>query len=198
MNIVGISGSATGGSSTDLLIQAALDGASAAHVKTRLYRLNEKQIIPCQACGISPEPDYCFFHDGMEELYNIMEKSEGIILGSPVYFDSVTAQTKLFIDRTNCLRPADFSDKSVQKFKEPRFKGKKGGIILVAGDYGKFEGALRVMRAFFIWAGIEILFELKYKTKTLNVGEVRDDEGTLESAKEYGKMLLDKIGKKKE
>jgi multimeric flavodoxin WrbA len=133
----------------------------------------------------------------MEELYNIMEKSEGIILGSPVYFDSVSAQTKLFVDRTNCLRPADFSDKSVQKFKEPRFKGKKGGIILVAGDYGKFEGALRVMHAFFIWAGIEIVFELKYKTKSLNVGEVRDDEAMLKSAREYGKMLLKAVTQKK-
>ena len=139
MNFIGLSGSASGGSSTDILIQAVLDGAAphdfkpekASHIKTRLIRLNERQILPCQACGISPEPDYCFFHDGMDELFNVMEKSEGIVLGSPIYFDSVSAQTKLFIDRTNCLRPADFSDRSVQKFKEPRFEGKKGGIILV-------------------------------------------------------------------
>jgi multimeric flavodoxin WrbA len=193
MNIVGISGSASGGSSTDLLTSAALEGASAPHVKARFYRLNERQILPCQACGISPEPDYCFFHDSMDELYNVMEKSEGIILGSPVYFDSVSAQTKLFIDRTNCLRPADFTDKSVQKFKEPRFKGKKGGIILVAGDYGKFDGALRVMRAFFIWAGIEVVFELKYQTKTLEVGEVKEDQPILEKAKECGRQLLQAI-----
>lgn len=190
MNIVGISGSATGGSSTDLLIQAVLSGASASHVKTRFYRLNERQIMPCQACGMSPEPDYCFFHDAMYELFEVMEKSEAIILGSPVYFDSVSAQTKLFIDRTNCLRPADFSDKSVQKFKEPRFKGKKGGIILIAGDYGKFDSALRTMRAFFIWAGIEIVFELKYKTKSLEVGEVARDESILSEAKDYGAKLI--------
>ena len=190
MNIVGFSGSATGGSSTDLLIEAALAGAVAPHVKTRLVRLNERQILPCQACGISPEPDYCFFKDDMTELYNLMEKSEGIILGSPIYFDSVSAQTKLFIDRTNCLRPADFSDPSAQKFKEPRFKDKKGGIILVAGDYGKFEGALRTMRAFFIWAGIEIVFELQYRTKSMEVGEVRGDEAKLEEARECGERML--------
>jgi multimeric flavodoxin WrbA len=175
MNIVGISGSATGGSSTDLLISAALEGAAAPNAATRLFRLNERQIIPCQACGVSPEPDYCFFHDGMDDLYKSMEKSEGIILGSPIYFDSVSAQTKIFIDRTNCLRPADFSDKSVQKFKEPRFKGKKGGIVLVAGDYGKFESSLRVMHAFFIWAGIEIVFEILYRSTSMKVGEVKDD-----------------------
>lgn len=193
MNIVGISGSASGGSSTDLLVQAVLEGASAPHVKTRLYRLNERQIMPCQACGKSPEPDYCFFHDGMDELYQMMEKAEAIVLGSPIYFDSVSAQTKLFIDRTNCLRPADFSDKSIQKFKEPRFKGKKGGIILVAGDYGKFEGALRTARAFFIWAGIEIVFELKYKSKSLEVGEAAKDSAIITKARECGERLREAI-----
>jgi len=196
MNILGLSGSATGGSSTDLLIAAALEGASAPHVKTRLIRLNERQIIPCQACSQSPEPAYCFYHDGMTELYDLMEKSEAVILGSPIYFDSVSAQTKLFIDRTNCVRPADFSDRSVQKFKERRFLGKKGGIILVAGDYGKFEGALRVMRAFFIWAGIEIVFELQYKTRGLETGEVSRSPEIIESARESGRKLLAAISKK--
>jgi multimeric flavodoxin WrbA len=196
MNIIGISGSATGGSSTDLLVQAALQGSEAPHVKTRFYRLNERQILPCQACGKSPEPDYCFFHDGMDELFNIMEKSEGIVLGSPIYFDSVSAQTKLFIDRTNCLRPADFSDSSTQNFKEPRFKGKKGGIILVAGDYGKFDAALRVMRAFFIWAGIEIIFELNYQTRGLEVGEAAREPELIGKAGNYGKQLLEAIRSK--
>jgi multimeric flavodoxin WrbA len=193
MNIVGISGSATGGSSTDLLISAALEGAAAPNAATRLFRLNERQIIPCQACGVSPEPDYCFFHDGMDDLYKSMEKSEGIILGSPIYFDSVSAQTKIFIDRTNCLRPADFSDKSVQKFKEPRFKGKKGGIVLVAGDYGKFESSLRVMHAFFIWAGIEIVFEILYRSTSMKVGEVKDDIAKLDEAREAGWKLREAI-----
>jgi multimeric flavodoxin WrbA len=195
MNIIALSGSATGGSSTDLLIQAALEGTSGPNDNTRLFRLNERQIIPCQACGVSPEPDLCFFHDGMDDLFAAMEKSDGIILGSPIYFDSVSAQTKLFIDRTNCIRPADFSDRSVQKFKEPRFKGKKGGIVLVAGDYGKFEGGLRVARAFFIWAGIEIVFELLYKTKSLEVGEVAGDAARLAEAREAGEKLREAIKK---
>jgi multimeric flavodoxin WrbA len=193
MNIIGLSGSATGGSSTDLIISAALEGASDPNVATRFFRLNERQIIPCQACGISPEPDYCFFHDGMDDLYKAMEKSDGIILGSPIYFDSVSAQTKLFIDRTNCLRPADFSDQSVQKFKEPRFKGKKGGIVLVAGDYGKFESALRVMHAFFIWAGIDILFEILYRSKSMEASEVKSNIAKLDEAREAGKRLREAI-----
>jgi len=156
--IIGISGSATPASSTDILINEVLKGAAQNRFKNKFYRLNEMQILPCQACGKSPEPDYCFFHDDASILYDKIAESKAVVLGSPVYFDSVSAQTKIFIDRCNCFRPANFSTPEKQFFKEPLFKGKKGGIVLVAGDYGKFDAALRVMRAFFIWAGMEIMF----------------------------------------
>jgi multimeric flavodoxin WrbA len=187
--VVGISGSATPRGSTDILVEQALKGAGMGRHKTQFYRLNEMDILSCQACGISPEPDYCFFHDDAHMLLNKMAGADAIILGSPVYFDSVSAQTKAFIDRSNCLHPADFSDMNTQSFKEPLFKGKRGGIVLVAGDYGKFDAALRVMRAFFIWAGVEIKFELKYKTKSLHHGEAADDEEILRQAKKYGEKI---------
>jgi multimeric flavodoxin WrbA len=177
MNIVGISASPTGGSSTDYLVRAVMDNVAGDHIKRNFIRLNEKSILPCQACGKSPEPDFCFFHDDMDEVFAVMSKSEGVILGSPVYFDSVSAQAKLFIDRTNCLRPVDFDHPGGPKIKKPLFKGKKGGIILVGGEQGKFNGALRTARAFFIWAGIDIVFEMIYRTRTFEPGEAsRDNE----------------------
>ncbi len=188
--ITGISGSATPNSSTDILIGKALSGAKMNRHKTKFYRLNEMNMIPCQACGKSPEPEYCFFHDDAYILFEKIEQSDAVILGSPVYFDSVSAQTKIFIDRSNCLRPADFSDMNVQNFRKPRFIGKSGGIILVAGDYGKFEASLRVMRAYFIWAGIEIKFELLYTTKSLQYGEAAQDEHILNEAFECGQKLM--------
>ena len=188
--VIGISGSATPQGSTDILVREALRGAQGGRHKTRFFRLNEMNILPCQACGQSPEPEYCFFHDDAFKLFELMAASEAVILGSPVYFDSVSAQAKAFIDRSNCLRPADFSDVNNQTFKESLFKGKKGGIVLVAGDYGKFDSALRVMRAFFIWTGIEIKFELKYTTHSLNYGEAADSQSIIEEAFESGRLLL--------
>lgn len=196
MNILGISGSPTGGSSTDILIQSALEGASANHVRTRFVRLNDLQIMPCQACGKSPEPEYCFFHDGMDSVYDLMAKSDGIILGSPIYFDSVSAQAKLFIDRTNCLRAPDFSDMDNPSFKKPLFKGKRGGIIIVGGEREKFDTAFRTARGFFIWAGIEIIFELKFGSTGFKVGEAGRDPSILQKARECGESLLAAISKK--
>jgi len=189
--VIGLSGSATPQSSTDIIVQEALRGAQGGRYKTRFYRLNEMRILPCQACGKSPEPEYCFFHDDAYMLFDKIALSRAIILGSPVYFDSVSAQTKAFIDRSNCLRPADFTDIDKQKFKEPLFKGKIGGIVLVAGDYGKFDSALRVMRAFFIWAGIEIKFELKYITKSLRSGEAANNKKILQEAFNRGRQLIE-------
>lgn len=188
--IIGISGSATPSSSTDILIKEVLRGASSAKYKTSFYRLNEMEILPCQACGKSPQPDFCFFHDEAYPLYEKMAECQAIILGSPVYFDSVSAQTKTFIDRCNCLRPADFSCPDKQLFKEPLLKCKKGGIVLVAGDYGKFNTALKVMRAFFIWTGMEIIFELKYTTKSLHYGEASSDKIILDEAFKCGRKLV--------
>ncbi len=197
MNILGISGSPTGGSSTDILVNTILEGATANHVKTRFVRLNDKNILPCQSCGKSPEPDYCFFHDDMDELYGLMEKSEAIILGSPIYFDSVSAQTKLFIDRTNCLRPIDFSIEDKTVFKKPLFAGKKGGIVIVGGEQGSFDTTLRTARGFFLWAGMEIVFELKYIASGLRAGGARNDDAILKKARECGEKLLAAIKSKK-
>lgn len=196
MRILGISGSPTGGSSTDILVNAVLEGASSSHIKTRFIRLNDLKILPCQACGKSPEPDFCFFHDDMDEVYDLMAKSDAIVLASPIYFDSVSAQTKLFIDRTNCLRPVDFSDRENPSFKEPRFKGKKGGIVIVGGEKGKFDAALKTARAFFIWAGIEIIFEQRYISIGFDVGGAGRDISVIERAREYGRKLAAAISKK--
>ncbi len=197
MNIVGISGSPTGGSSTDYLIEAILENIEGSHIKKRFIRLNEKSILPCQACGKNPEPDFCFFHDDMDEIFTLMDKVDGIILGSPIYFDSVSAQAKLFIDRTNCLRPVDFDNPEGPKLKEPLLRGKKAGIVLVGGEDGKFQGALRTARAFFIWAGIDIVFELEYRTKSFEPGEARRDESIESEIKACADKLTNAIKSRK-
>lgn len=187
--IIGISGSATPGGSTDILTKEVLRSLCERNRKTKLVRLNELKMLPCQACGKSPEPEPCFFHDDAYSLLQDMLRAEAIVMASPVYFDSVSAQMKLLIDRSNCLRPADFSRPDTQRFAEPLLRGKKGGIILVAGAHGHFMSALKVMRAFFIWAGIEIKFELKFRSRTLFPGEAAENKNIMKKAYDCGLLL---------
>ncbi|MDD4096771.1 MAG: flavodoxin family protein [Oscillospiraceae bacterium] len=60
---------------------------------------------------------------------------DGIVLGSPVYFNNVSAQLKNFIDRTWCIKK-DLKDKI-------------GGAVVVGRRYGA-ESAITAMDSFFL------------------------------------------------
>ena len=61
--------------------------------------------------------------------------NDAIVLGSPVFFNNVSAQMKVFIDRTWPLRG--------------KLKNKIGGAVTVGRRYG-LENALTAMNAFFL------------------------------------------------
>lgn len=39
-----------------------------------------------------------------KNILPLLLRSDGIVVGSPVYFNNVSAQTKAFIDRTFCIK----------------------------------------------------------------------------------------------
>lgn len=63
--------------------------------------LNEKNIRPCQGCNACKKDgaNGCVQKDDMQNIYSLIAKSDLIILASPIYWWSVTAQMKLMIDR---------------------------------------------------------------------------------------------------
>jgi len=127
--IIGLSGSATPQGSRHPNSEA-LRERKADNIKTGFYRLNEMRIYLAKVRQIT-RTEYGFFHD---DAYMLFEKNHflpGVILVAGLFSIRFRAQTKAFIDRSNCLRPADFSDMSKQDFKEPVFKGKIRRIILV-------------------------------------------------------------------
>ncbi|MDI6688874.1 MAG: NAD(P)H-dependent oxidoreductase [Actinomycetota bacterium] len=40
----------------------------------------------------------------MEEVFNLLKQADGVVLGSPVYFGTVSAQMKAFWDKTRDIR----------------------------------------------------------------------------------------------
>ena len=42
----------------------------------------------------------------MDAIYEIFEASDGLVLGTPVFYNSVSSQMKLMIDRSYCLARA--------------------------------------------------------------------------------------------
>jgi len=147
--------------------------------------------LPCQACGHSPAPNFCFFDDALTPLYKQFAECDCFLIGSPVYFDAVSAQTKAFMDRCNCFRPPDY--KGVQK--EHRFvklfeRKRPGAMVLVGDNEGWVEGPRRSLAGFFKW--IEVTNEglVWFKSEDFNKkGAAKDDTKILAEADQLGEKL---------
>jgi multimeric flavodoxin WrbA len=100
MKILGINGSPRGSKSlTLILVEAVLDGAKASGAEVMLVDACKLKIDYCNACGVCYAKGKCIHEDDFEELYHKILECDGLVLGSPVYFRSVTAQLKTLIDR---------------------------------------------------------------------------------------------------
>ncbi len=100
MNILGIVCSPREGGNTEILVKEALKSAQEAGAETDLVLVAGKDIGPCDACGACAKDGVCVVEDDMQDIYQKLEKADGILFGTPVYFINVSAQAKAIIDRT--------------------------------------------------------------------------------------------------
>lgn len=201
INILSICGSPVEGSSTEFLLRRIAESVSANlrhdRARHRLIRLNDLDFAPCQACGEAPTPSWCFLDDGLSDAYKQLAACDCLLFGSPIYFDSVSAQAKAFIDRCNCFRPPDFDNRNPQHdFIKLIGRKRPGAIVLVGGEQGWFEGARRCIAGFFKW--IEVVNEgvLVFRSTDFTcAGEAADNPNITEDAGRLGRhlaRLLDK------
>ncbi len=134
MNILTISASPRKGGNSDTLCDRFMEGAQAAGHTCEKARVAEKNIAPCKACYGCTKTHRCVLKDDMNELMDKAVAADCIVLATPVYFYSVSAQMKLFIDR--CY--ARFRDMEGKRF-----------ILLVTAadpDHEDMQTALNTMR----------------------------------------------------
>jgi multimeric flavodoxin WrbA len=195
-----ISGSPTDGSSTDILLRRMADafvgdiGDSHA-VDCSFVTLNDKHMIPCQSCGQAPTPGWCFYEDEVTPLLTQLAECDCLIIGSPIYFDSVSAQLKLFIDRCNCFRPPDFSNVDPDHAFLKLIKRKRpGAMVLVGGEDGWFEGARRCIAGFFRWVEVTNEGTITFKSRDYHrKGAVIASRDILSEADSIGAALAGKV-----
>jgi multimeric flavodoxin WrbA len=126
------------GNST-ILAQKAAEGARAAGADVTIFNIHEMNIGPCNACDscIGKNTDFCAIADNMQSVYPEIRQADALILASPIYVFTVSAQMKLFMDRCRPLwRQTDNA-----------FAGMSAGIILTykAPDLFK-SGAINAIR----------------------------------------------------
>ena len=104
MNVIAFNGSPRKNGTTATLLNKALEGAASQGAKTEFVQLNQLDMKGCQACFSCKKrggKSYgkCAHIDGMTPLYGKIERADAILLGSPIYFGTVSSGTKMFIER---------------------------------------------------------------------------------------------------
>lgn len=123
MKIAGISGSPTASGNNEKIIELALGIADEKGYETEKLLLSKLRVLPCTDCGACRTEKECSIDDDMDEIYEKLETSDGLVVTSPVFFGTVSAQLKALFDRTILLRRNGFL-----------LKGKVGGAIAVGGS----------------------------------------------------------------
>ena len=104
MNIIAINGSPRKNWNTATLLEHALKGAESQGAKTtliHLYDMNYKGCRSCFACKKRDGKSYgtCAVIDDAAPILEKIREVDGLILGSPIYFGTVSGEMKSFMER---------------------------------------------------------------------------------------------------
>ncbi len=124
MKVLGIVCSPRINGNTEILVKEALDSAHKLGAETEMIKVSDVNIMPCDGCETCEITGECKIEDDMQGIYTKLLQSDGIILGSPVYWWGVTAQAKIIIDRTFVFR------------RGRRLRNKVAGAVVVARQVG--------------------------------------------------------------
>ncbi len=188
VEIMAIYGSPRRDGNSAALLRQAVAGARQAGAEVEEVFLRDYKISPCLEIYNCRKTGECAIRDDFPKILSKLEACAGIMLSSPIFFYSVSAHTKIFMDRCQSLWVKKYwIDKQVGGKTPPR---RKGLFISVGATNGKklFDGAILTVRYFF-----DVLSTGLWKTVLCrgvdHKGEIDRREDCLEEAFEAGKAL---------
>lgn len=144
-------------------------------LRSKIFNIYNMDIEYCTACGFCNKTGYCKFNDEMTPMYKYFDNSKGTIVISPVYFDSISAKVKTFVDRTQAIYASKYI---LKKSSIDRSKKRTGMYIAVGGSDSydsQFKGGQVVMDFFFKSINTKLLHNI-YLNGTDNVAYVDNEE----------------------
>jgi multimeric flavodoxin WrbA len=102
--VLGINGSPRKGWNTATLLERALEGAASAGAHTELvhlYDLDFSGCTSCFACKLKGGRSYgrCAVQDELTPVLDRIRDADVLVLGSPIYFGTVTGEMRCFMER---------------------------------------------------------------------------------------------------
>jgi multimeric flavodoxin WrbA len=175
LKIISIVGSPHGlKGNTARLLSYVLEGTKTEGATNETLVLSGGNVLPCLACDTCHRKGRCPQKDEFEVIKEKILESDGIVLASPNYISSVSAQMKAFMDR--CCGVVH----------RMAFQGKYGASVITSGG-GDEEPIARYMNHFLLTTGV-IPVGAVWATMGTIVGQDFPEE-TLRQARELGKNL---------
>ncbi len=171
------------GNSTTLA-QKIVAGAEAAGATVEQIYLHGQDIAPCNACYACQKPDSkgCAIDDDMQPIYQKLIDADAWVIASPVYWFSMSAQTKMCLDRCFALLA----------FGKDVFVGKRVAIAMSYGDADPFvSGCVNALRTFqdaFRYAGAKMVGMVYGSAE--KPGEINANQTLMEEAEALGQKLV--------
>ncbi len=104
MKIIAVNGSPRKEWNTATLLHKSLEGATTRGAGTELvhlYDLDYRGCISCFGCKMNGGKGYgrCNMNDGLTPLLQKIAKADALVMGSPIYYGTVTGEMKSFLER---------------------------------------------------------------------------------------------------
>ena len=161
--ILAIHGSPRRNGNTAHLLRQAVRGARDAGAEVEEVVLRDLKMSPCLEIYGCKKTGRCVIQDDFQQLHDKLLACRGLMLASPIFFYTVSAHTKILMDRCQALWVKKYwIDKVAFGQWEPR---RKGLFISVGATKGKklFEGTLHTVKYFFDVLDMELWRSLLYR-----------------------------------
>ena len=179
-NILILKGSPREKGNSAALADQAAKGARDAGAQVESIYLHGLDIRPCDGCDLCDAGE-CVIEDDMQSLYPKLAAAHAIVLASPIYWFTYTAQLKLCIDRWYGFQSHHWQELSHKPY----------GIILTYGDTDLYtSGAINAIHTFetmcrFLKSEIVGIVH----GSLMDVGDVEKHPELLQQAYDLGKIL---------
>ena len=169
---------------SDILTDHILEGAAAAGASVEMVRLHDLTIRPCTACMACQKAaeDPCVLDDDMGPLIEKVRAADGLVFASPIYFFTVNAQMKTFLDRCHALFGAGTFD---------TLRGKRVALAFTYGDPDPLASGVANALGVFQGAGAFLGMDLVgwVHASCSKQGEIEQNQRVLDAARQLGRKL---------
>ena len=161
--IIALYGSPRRKGNTAMLMKRAVQGARDAGASVEEVFLRDLKMSPCLEIYACKNAGKCAIKDDFQKIRDRILEVDGLILASPVFFYTVSAHTKILMDRCQSMWVKKYwvDEEKIRKIASPR----KGLFIAVGATRGKklFDGILLTVKYFFDVMDMEVWQSLLYR-----------------------------------